>query len=62
MFVCFKAEKENPGLTQDIVMKILEKKSLKVNYNESLLRMASDDVEGMMLCEWCVQREKVGGM
>ncbi|KAM8903841.1 programmed cell death protein 10-A isoform 2-T3 [Spinachia spinachia] len=40
-----KAEKENPGLTQDIVMKILEKKNLKIDYNESLLRMAADDVE-----------------
>ncbi|KAM8903842.1 programmed cell death protein 10-A isoform 3-T4 [Spinachia spinachia] len=39
------AEKENPGLTQDIVMKILEKKNLKIDYNESLLRMAADDVE-----------------
>ncbi|XP_037318517.2 programmed cell death protein 10-A [Pungitius pungitius] len=40
-----KAEKENPGLTQDIVMKILEKKNVKIDYNESLLRMAADDVE-----------------
>ncbi|XP_070827285.1 programmed cell death protein 10-A [Chaetodon auriga] len=44
-----KAEKENPGLTQDIVMKILEKKNLKVNYNESLLRMASDDVDEFLI-------------
>lgn len=62
VFVCFKAEKENPGLTQDIVMKILEKKNLKVNYNESLLRMASDDVEGTMLGERSVQREEEGGI
>ncbi|NXS00552.1 PDC10 protein, partial [Oxylabes madagascariensis] len=41
-----KAEKENPGLTQDIIMKILEKKSVDVNFTESLLRMAADDVEG----------------
>lgn len=40
------AEKENPGLTQDIIMKILEKKSVDVNFTESLLRMAADDVEG----------------
>uniref|UniRef100_A0A4W6E5H7 Programmed cell death 10a n=1 Tax=Lates calcarifer TaxID=8187 RepID=A0A4W6E5H7_LATCA len=40
-----KAEKENPGLTQDIVIKILEKKNLKINYSEALLRMAADDVE-----------------
>lgn len=46
MFFCFKAEKENPGLTQDIVMKILEKKNVKIDYHESLLRMAADDVEG----------------
>lgn len=44
-----KAEKENPGLTQDIVMKILEKKNVKVDYNESLLRMAADDVEEFMI-------------
>lgn len=44
-----KAEKENPGLTQDIVMKILEKKNLKINYCESLLRMAADDVEEFMI-------------
>lgn len=28
-------------------MKILEKKSVEVNFTESLLRMAADDVEGM---------------
>lgn len=44
-----KAEKENPGLTQDMVMKILEKKNVKVDYNESLLRMAADDVEEFMI-------------
>ncbi|XP_022071129.1 programmed cell death protein 10-A [Acanthochromis polyacanthus] len=44
-----KAEKENPGLTQDIVMKILEKKNLKINYCESLLRMAADDVKEFMI-------------
>ncbi|XP_075956271.1 programmed cell death protein 10-A [Anarhichas minor] len=44
-----KAEKENPGLTQDIVMKILEKKNIKIDYNESLLRMAADDVEEFMI-------------
>lgn len=48
IFVYFKAEKENPGLTQDIVIKILEKKHSKVNYNESLLRMAADNSEGKM--------------
>lgn len=41
------AEKENPGLTQDIIIKILEKKNVEVNFTESLLRMAADDVEGM---------------
>lgn len=44
-----KAEKENPGLTQDIVMKILEKNNLKINYCESLLRMAADDVKEFMI-------------
>uniref|UniRef100_A0A672YP62 Programmed cell death protein 10 dimerisation domain-containing protein n=1 Tax=Sphaeramia orbicularis TaxID=375764 RepID=A0A672YP62_9TELE len=43
------AEKENPGLTQDIVVKILEKKRLEINYNECLLRMAADDVEEFMI-------------
>lgn len=41
-----KAEKENPGLTQDIIMKILEKKNVEINFTESLLRMAAEDVEG----------------
>lgn len=41
------AEKENPGLTQDIIIKILEKKNVEVNFTESLLRMAADDVEGI---------------
>ncbi|KAM6987350.1 programmed cell death protein 10-A [Tautogolabrus adspersus] len=44
-----KAEQENPGLTQDIVMKILEKKKLRVNYSECLLRMAGDDVEDFVI-------------
>lgn len=46
IFFAIQAEKENPGLTQDIIMKILEKKSVDVNFTESLLRMAADDVEG----------------
>uniref|UniRef100_A0A3P8NLQ0 Programmed cell death protein 10 dimerisation domain-containing protein n=1 Tax=Astatotilapia calliptera TaxID=8154 RepID=A0A3P8NLQ0_ASTCA len=44
-----KAEKETPGLTQDVVVKILEKKKLKINYNESLLRMAGDDMQELMI-------------
>uniref|UniRef100_A0A8D3BFI2 Programmed cell death 10a n=1 Tax=Scophthalmus maximus TaxID=52904 RepID=A0A8D3BFI2_SCOMX len=48
-FVCLKAEKENPGLTQDLIIKILERKNLKINYSESLLRMAADDVEEFMI-------------
>uniref|UniRef100_A0A8C5BV18 Programmed cell death 10a n=1 Tax=Gadus morhua TaxID=8049 RepID=A0A8C5BV18_GADMO len=44
-----KAEKENPGLTQDIVLKILEKKNLEINYAESLLRMATEDVEEFLI-------------
>lgn len=31
-------------------MKILEKKSVDVNFTESLLRMAADDVEGNKSC------------
>lgn len=45
LVVC-QAERENPGLTQDIIMKILEKKNVQINFTESLLRMAADDVEG----------------
>jgi len=30
-------------------MKILEKKSVDVNFTESLLRMAADDVEGNVI-------------
>ncbi|KAM9317769.1 programmed cell death protein 10-A [Pholidichthys leucotaenia] len=44
-----KAEKENAGLTQDIVIKVLEKKNLKLNYNEGLLRMATDNAEEFMI-------------
>ncbi|TNN66984.1 Programmed cell death protein 10 [Liparis tanakae] len=43
-----KAERENPGLTQDIIMKILEKKNVQINFTESLLRMAADDVEELL--------------
>lgn len=43
------AEQENPGLTQDIIMKILDKSDLKINYTECLLRMADEDVEGRRL-------------
>ncbi|XP_026220779.1 programmed cell death protein 10-A [Anabas testudineus] len=43
------AEKKNPGLTQDIVVKILEKKNLNFNHNESLLRMAADNVEEFVI-------------
>uniref|UniRef100_A0A8C7WX04 Programmed cell death 10b n=1 Tax=Oryzias sinensis TaxID=183150 RepID=A0A8C7WX04_9TELE len=44
-----KAERENPGLTQDIIMKILEKKNVQINFTESLLRMAADDVKEFMI-------------
>ncbi|KAB0349259.1 hypothetical protein FD754_014116 [Muntiacus muntjak] len=46
--VMYSAGKENPGLTQDIIMKILEEKSVEVNFTESLLQMAADDVEEYM--------------
>ncbi|KAG2462429.1 PD10A protein, partial [Polypterus senegalus] len=45
MIVFRKAEKEIPGLTQDIILKILEKKNVEMNFTESLLRMAAEDVE-----------------
>ncbi|XP_035529568.1 programmed cell death protein 10-B-like [Morone saxatilis] len=48
LFFC-QAERENPGLTQDIIMKILEKKNVQINFTESLLRMAADDVEEFMI-------------
>ncbi|XP_075905917.1 programmed cell death protein 10-A [Nelusetta ayraudi] len=44
-----KAEQENPGLTQDIIMKILDKSDLKINYTECLLRMADEDVEEFVI-------------
>ncbi|KAJ3613260.1 hypothetical protein NHX12_019510 [Muraenolepis orangiensis] len=44
-----KAERENPGLTQDIIMKILEKKNVQINFTESLLRMAAEDVEEFLI-------------
>ncbi|KAB0373158.1 hypothetical protein FD755_014817 [Muntiacus reevesi] len=43
------AEKENPGLTQNTFMKILEEKSVEVNFTKSLLQMAADDVEEYMI-------------
>lgn len=52
----WQAERENPGLTQDIIMKILEKKNVQINFTESLLRMAADDVEGKCADKVC--REK----
>ncbi|MEQ2196507.1 Programmed cell death protein 10-A, partial [Xenoophorus captivus] len=33
----------------DIIMKILEKKNVQINFTESLLRMAADDVEEFMI-------------
>lgn len=45
-------------MTQDITMKILEKKNLRINYNESVLRMAADDVDGRRPDDSCMQREE----
>jgi len=66
--VCVQAERENPGLTQDIIMKVLEKKNVQINFTESLLRMAADDVEGggcgwawMGVCGWGWVDVCVGG-
>ncbi|KAM8853670.1 programmed cell death protein 10-A [Synchiropus picturatus] len=39
------AEKQNPGLTQEFLLRVLEKKKPKVNYQESLLRMAAAEAE-----------------
>lgn len=33
-------------------MKILEKKNVQINFTESLLRMAADDVEGEYMVCW----------
>ncbi|KAM9801541.1 programmed cell death protein 10-A [Neosynchiropus ocellatus] len=41
------AEKQNPGLTQEFLLKVLEKKKQKVNYHESLLRMAAVDAQAL---------------
>jgi len=35
-------------------MKILEKKNVQINFTESLLRMASDDVEGEQIRKRCL--------
>ncbi|XP_049581480.1 programmed cell death protein 10 [Syngnathus scovelli] len=50
-----KAEKENPGVTEEFVLKLLEKKNLKINYNECLLRMAAADVK-----EFRIERQELG--
>ena len=39
------AQEENTGFTQDVIMKLLEEKSVEVNFTKSLLRMAAADVE-----------------
>uniref|UniRef100_A0A3B3QUG0 Programmed cell death 10a n=1 Tax=Paramormyrops kingsleyae TaxID=1676925 RepID=A0A3B3QUG0_9TELE len=44
-----KADAWSPGGFWDIIMKILEKKNVEVNFTESLLRMAADDVEEYMI-------------
>lgn len=36
-------------------MKILEKKNVQINFTESLLRMAADDVEGKCAEEVCCE-------
>ncbi|XP_054649608.1 programmed cell death protein 10-A [Dunckerocampus dactyliophorus] len=40
-----KAEEDNPGVTQEFVLKLLENKNIKINYNECLLRMAAADMK-----------------
>lgn len=44
-----KAEKDIPGLTQDILLKILQKKHSQINYHESLLRMAKENLEAFKI-------------
>lgn len=41
-------------------MKILEKKNVQINFTESLLRMAADDVEGEPPCLTAPSRTGVG--
>lgn len=53
------AERENPGLTQDIIMKILEKKNVQINFTESLLRMAADDVKGERMRKGSLRAERL---
>lgn len=43
------AEKHIPGLTQEVLLKILQKKTIRVNYHESLLRMADEEFEALMI-------------
>ncbi|XP_072317433.1 programmed cell death protein 10-A [Eucyclogobius newberryi] len=43
------AEKLSPGLTQHILLKILQKEKLEVNYHECLLRMANEEIEALMI-------------
>eukprot|EP00058_Branchiostoma_floridae_P008294 XP_002593782.1 hypothetical protein BRAFLDRAFT_245780 [Branchiostoma floridae] len=40
-----KAERENPGLTQEVIMGVLRGQGSDVNLVESLLRMSADDCE-----------------
>uniref|UniRef100_A0A3B3ZIS4 Programmed cell death protein 10 dimerisation domain-containing protein n=1 Tax=Periophthalmus magnuspinnatus TaxID=409849 RepID=A0A3B3ZIS4_9GOBI len=44
-----KAEKHSPGLTQQILLKIMQKENIQVNYHECLLRMASEEFEALMI-------------
>ncbi|CAL1571716.1 unnamed protein product [Knipowitschia caucasica] len=44
-----KAEKHSPGLTQQILLKVLQKEQIQVNYHECLLRMAAEEFEAMMI-------------
>ncbi|CAM9344885.1 unnamed protein product [Lampetra planeri] len=45
------AEEENPGMTQHFLMRIRQKKNVKINYHESLLHMATADDKGRMIQE-----------
>lgn len=43
------AEKHSPGLTQQILLKVLQKEKIQVNYHECLLRMADEEFEALMI-------------
>ncbi|XP_070685847.1 programmed cell death protein 10-A-like isoform X2 [Pempheris klunzingeri] len=44
-----KAEEKSPGLTQEVVMRILEERNLKIDYKDSPLVVAAGDMEEFLI-------------